>query len=462
MTSPTGAVTDTTYDYLGRVATSTEVERDTGSGTQAYTTTYAYGDAGGGDEAGGGWVSQETSPDNVTTSYTHDAAGEVTSVTDGASDKTSYSYDSLGRKTKVTYPDGTATTTGYDPAGDVTSMSSLSATGATLATNSATFDGEGDQVSSTDAAGNSSTFTYDPTGLVTAEVQPVSATSAVNTSFAYDPDGNETLYTDGNGNPWWDTYNSWGLQESRIEPYTSAYNSAANSTFTTAYDADGRPVTETEPGGVTVTDTYNNLDELTGQSATGADAATPTRTFGYDAAGNVTSASTSNTASSGSNATSESFTYNDRGEVLTASGTAGSTSYGYNGDGQVASVADAAGTTGYTYDSAVAGDPGRPGQWHHRDLHLQPRLPGQPGLLRDGQRHPVVRVRRPAPADLRHAEDLLRLHRRLGRLRVQRRRGDHLPDHRKPGRAVVEHLHLRRGGPPHLLEQRDRDHGLRL
>ncbi len=66
----------------------------------------------------------------------------------------------------------------------------------------------------------------------------------------------------------------------------------------------------------------------------------------------MTSASTSNTASSGSNATSESFTYNDRGEVLTASGTAGSTSYGYNGDGQVASVADAAGTTGYTYDSA--------------------------------------------------------------------------------------------------------------
>ena len=47
MTSPTGAVTDTTYDYLGRVATSTQVERDTGSGTPAYTTTYAYGDAGG-------------------------------------------------------------------------------------------------------------------------------------------------------------------------------------------------------------------------------------------------------------------------------------------------------------------------------------------------------------------------------------------------------------------------------
>jgi len=276
----------------------------------------------------------------------------VTSVTDGAQDKTSYSYDGLGRKTKVTYPDGTAATTGYDPAGNVTSTASLDASGTTLATTAAAFNGEGDQLSATDAAGNSTTFTYDPTGLVTGEVQPVSASSGITTSFGYDAAGKQTLYTDPNGNPWWDTYNSWGLQESRVEPYTTAYTSAANSTFTTAYDAGGRPVTETEPGGVTVTDTYNSLSELTGQSAAGADAATPARTFGYDTAGNLTSASTSNTLGSGSNATSEAFTYNDRGQVLTASGSAGSTSYAYNGDGQVASVADAAGTTSYTYDGA--------------------------------------------------------------------------------------------------------------
>ena len=103
---------------------------------------------------------------------------------------------------------------------------------------------------------------------------------------------------------------------------------------------------------MTVTDTYNNDSELTGQSGAGADAATPARTFGYDTDGNLTSAATSNTAGSGSNATSEAFTYNDRGQVLTASGSAGSTSYGYNDDGQVASVADSAGTTSYAYDVA--------------------------------------------------------------------------------------------------------------
>ena len=43
-----------------------------------------------------------------------------------------------------------------------------------------------------------------------------------------------------------------------------------------------------------------------------------------------------------------------------------------------------------------------------------------------GQGHPVVRLRQPAPADPRHAEDLRRRHRRVRRLRVQRRRRDHL------------------------------------
>jgi hypothetical protein len=67
----------------------------------------------------------------------------------------------------------------------------------------------------------------------------VSASSAITTSFGYDADGDQTRYTDGDENPWQCTYNSWGLQESRVEPPTSQYTSAGDSTFTTAYDADG-------------------------------------------------------------------------------------------------------------------------------------------------------------------------------------------------------------------------------
>ena len=270
MTGPTGAQSATTWDYLGRKLTSTQVERYSGSGTANYTTGYSY------DDSAGGWLSQLTSPDGVTTKYAYNPAGEQVSVTDGASNTTGYGYDSLGRQTKVTYPDGN------------------------------------------DAAGH------------------------------------QTLYTDGNGGQWWNTYNSWGLQESRVEPAAGSYNTAATSTFTTAYDADQNPVTLTEPGTspVTVTSTYNKLDELTGQSGTGAEAATPTRSFGYDTAGNLTTASTSNTLGTGSNATSETFTYNDRGNVLTATGTGGPATLAYNGDDLLSSVADAAGTTSYTYDNA--------------------------------------------------------------------------------------------------------------
>ncbi|GII23213.1 RHS repeat domain-containing protein [Planosporangium mesophilum] len=73
---------------------------------------------------------------------------------------------------------------------------------------------------STDARGATTTFTYDATGLLTGEVQPVTTTSSITTSFGYDAAGNRTRFTDGRGNPFLSTYNSWNLPESRIEPAT--------------------------------------------------------------------------------------------------------------------------------------------------------------------------------------------------------------------------------------------------
>ncbi len=103
-TSPTGAVTDATYDFLGRQVTSTRVERYPSQAS--YTTTSAYGSTG-----TSPWLTSVTTPDGVTTSYTHDAAGEQTSVTDGAGNTTSYAYYAAGRLTTTTNPDGTSTTT---------------------------------------------------------------------------------------------------------------------------------------------------------------------------------------------------------------------------------------------------------------------------------------------------------------------------------------------------------------
>ena len=345
-TGPTGAVTSATWDYLGRQLTSTQVDGP------AYTTSNTYGT--------GGWLATSTTPDGVTTSYGYDAAGETTSITDGAGNVTSYGYDAAGRQTSTTSPDGTQSTQTFDEAGRMTGQADLSATGTVLRSSSASYDGDGNMLSSTDFNQHTTTFTYDPTGLVASETQPVAASKSITTSFGYDLAGNQTLYTDGNGSKWWTTYNSWNLPECQIEPPTAAYpnqpsttnpcQTPSTATFASTYDADGNLATLTEPGGVTITNGYDPMGRLTSQTGTGADAATATRSFTYDTAGNMTSAAT--TAAGTQPATSEAFTYNDRGDVLTATGAAGSSSLAYNGDGQPTSVTDTAGTTSYTYDNA--------------------------------------------------------------------------------------------------------------
>ncbi len=222
MTGPTGAVTESTYDYLGRRSTSTQVERSTGSGTAAAT--------------------PRTTP--TTTPARHRRRLAVPADQPGRGDhllllrrgRRSDLGHRRGRRhhlvrVRRARPAGrrspTPTAPRQRPATTARATpspsSELDASGTTLSTTSAAYDGEGDQLSATDAAGNSTTFTYDPTGMLTQEVQPVSATSGITTSFGYDAAGNQTRYTDGKGNQWWDTYNSWGLQESRVEPSTSAY-----------------------------------------------------------------------------------------------------------------------------------------------------------------------------------------------------------------------------------------------
>jgi YD repeat-containing protein len=360
VTGPTGAVSSATYDYLGRRLTSTDVERYPcaaalqpggtcpGVTTPApYTTDYNYFP----DTTGNGpWLASVSTPAGVEISYAYDAAGETASMTDGAQNKTSYGYDPAGDLTQTSNPDGTASASSYDQAGRLVGQSDLSATGTVLRSNGSAYDSDGNMVSSTDYQGDNTTFTYNADDWLTAETQPVTATSGITASFGYDANGNRTLFTDGNANNWWTTYNTWNLPEKQIEPTTPAHNTVGTGTFTTSYDADGNPVTLAEPGSVTQASTYNNMGELSGQTATGAAVATPSRSFTYDLAGNMTSAATS--AAGSTAATSESFAYDDRGLPLTSSGSAGSSALTYNGDGQVASVADGAGTTSYTYDDA--------------------------------------------------------------------------------------------------------------
>ncbi|WP_217134661.1 RHS repeat-associated core domain-containing protein [Streptomyces sp. AC558_RSS880] len=148
--------------------------------------------------------------------------------------------------------------------------------------------------------------------------------------------GNTTVYT----------FNSWGLPESTIEPATTAHPNAVDRTWTTVYDKAGQAVTELLPGGVERERTYDGLGRLTHESGTGAEAATTDRTLGYDLAGRLTSVGSSEPLNPNT------YTYNDRGQLLTADGPGGAVSYTYDADGNMTERSDAKNATSYGYDSA--------------------------------------------------------------------------------------------------------------
>ncbi|WP_377343917.1 LamG-like jellyroll fold domain-containing protein [Plantactinospora siamensis] len=335
----TGAKVSATYDMLGRKLTSSQVVRQPTPATN--TTVYDYGT---GAYGSGPWLQKTTSPEGVATSYGYNALGETISVKDGANNTTLLEHDGLGRVVKTTNPDQTKDLASFDPAGRQVQTSHLDASNAQLTSESVSYDDNGNPTSTRDARNTTTTLSYDALGRITGETQPTTATTSIKTSFGYDAAGNRTRFTDGRNISFWTTYNSWNKPESQIEPVTPAYPDLADRTFSVAYDAAGRPTDQLSPGNVRVHNSYDDLDRLTGQTGSGAEAATADRAFGYDDAGRITSLS----VPSGTNT----IAYDDRGLPLSISGPQDNVSYAYNKDGEVTSRSDAAGTTSFGYDTA--------------------------------------------------------------------------------------------------------------
>ncbi|MFV2117301.1 LamG-like jellyroll fold domain-containing protein [Streptomyces sp. Act-28] len=335
-TRPNGARQESTWDYLGNMLTSTDIVRQPTQ--RAYTAINEY-------DAPGGELSRTVSPAGVQETYEYNALGETTEVTDGAGQTSKFTYDMDGQLLTATDPDGTSTRNTYDGFGQLVSTSDLDATGKVLRTSSAQYDRAGRPVAMTDYRGHTTRMTYDATGVVTKMVEPVSETESITTTYGYDAAGNRTRFTDGRGNPFLTTYNSWGLPESQIEPSTPSHPDPADRTFTTVYDGNGRVKEMRAPGGVVVSHEYDAKSRLTRQAGAGAEAATVDHTYDYDADDRIT-------AVAGTGEEKNTFTYDDRGLLLTASGPSGSSSFAWNGDGAVTSRTDASGTSTYGYDTA--------------------------------------------------------------------------------------------------------------
>ncbi|MFJ8298943.1 LamG-like jellyroll fold domain-containing protein [Streptomyces sp. NPDC094447] len=335
-TRPNGARQEMTYDYLGRELTSTDIVRQPTQ--RAYTAINEY-------NAPGGELSRTVSPQGVSESYKYNADSEVVEVTDGAGKVSRFTYDMDGQPLTVTEPDGTSTRNTYDGFGQLVKTEDLDETGAVLRTASTGYDRAGDMVSATDNRGHTKTFTYDASGLITKVVEPVSATESITTTYGYDAAGNQTRFTDGRGNPFLTTYNTWGLPESQIEPSTPTHPNLADRTFTAVYDGGGRMKESRAPGGVNISFEYDVKSRLVRQSGTGAEAVTADHTYDYDADDRIT-------AVAGLGAEKNTFSYDDRGLLLTANGPSGSSSFAYDGDGGMTSRTDASGTSTFGYDTA--------------------------------------------------------------------------------------------------------------
>ncbi|MFE3875765.1 LamG-like jellyroll fold domain-containing protein [Kitasatospora sp. NPDC059146] len=341
-TGPTGAVSQSTYDDLGRRITSTQLERY--PAPAAYTATFTYDDAGN--------QLTSTTPGGAVSKAGYNAVGQLLTATDPAGVTVRSAYDALGRTSRVTRADGTAATTGYDRLGRMLSTSDLDTTGAVTGTQYATYDPAGNVLTATDKVANTADiaaharqFSYNPAGQLVQQTEPVAAGQAITTTVGYDAGGRRTRWTNGKSIPVYYTYNTLGLPESTVEPPTTAHPTAAEGLFTTSYDAAGRAVTLTEPGGVVRRRSYDGAGNLTQETATGAEVTTPDRTLGYDPAGRLTSVGTPG-------ATPDTYTYNDRGQLLASAGPGGTGSYTYNADSRMTARTDAAGTTAFGYNAA--------------------------------------------------------------------------------------------------------------
>ncbi|MFJ6671242.1 LamG-like jellyroll fold domain-containing protein [Actinosynnema sp. NPDC091369] len=330
-TDPLGGVTRATYDDLDRRVTSTHVERRPVADNLVSRFTY--------DDAGN--VVREQTPTGAVTLSAYDAVGRVIRTTDPAGVVTHHGYDASGRLVRQSDATGRTAQSTYDTAGRLVAQADLRPDGSTIRSQRHTYDVEGNRTSSTDAMGVTATFEYDADDRLVRQVEPVSATESITTSFGYDAAGRRTRYTDGRGNPTFFTFNALGLVESLVEPSTPAHPDPADRSWTAVYDLGGNLVRMTAPGAVVTEVAYDAADRPTTRSGKGASVPSPTRTRAYDALDRPVLAG----GPDGDNT----FAYDDRGNLLSSRGPSGNADFAYDADGRPTSRTDAAGTSTFGY-----------------------------------------------------------------------------------------------------------------
>lgn len=311
--------------------------------------------------------------------YAYNSDGTLHQVTDTQGRVTSFDYEA-GRIHSLTDPAGRHTLYAYDSSGDLTQVTDP--TGAVWKFSYWESNSNLDQI--VDPRGNSETFTYDSSHRVTKATFAAYTNAAASTTYSYnpgrtvvtDPLGHATTYnydnnsgvtnvTDPLGNSRSTSYDASGNVTSRTDPSAAVTN---YSYLSGARLASVQMPTETIGGGgstsgATTTIAYGNSSQPYLPSQVTDPQGGQTR-YGYDTAGNTTTASTYNadgSTTSTANTTTDRYQGDVNGSTTTTCGAkagelctsttpgGGTTSYGYDSLGNVTSISPPAPLSRQTY-----------------------------------------------------------------------------------------------------------------
>jgi RHS repeat-associated protein len=195
----------------------------------------------------------------------YDAEGRLVATIDGAGNRIEFDHDVTGRQEVVTDRRGNPTVLTYDASGNVTSE-----TDALGNVTARSFDASGNKLAETSPLGHTTSFAYDAAGNQLSETDPLGNT----TSYAYDARGNPLVVTDAAGATTTNTYDARGNVLSTVD----ALGNVTSNTFNAA----GKPLTVTDPLGNVTTRSY----DASGNALVETDPLGRVSTFSYDANGN--------------------------------------------------------------------------------------------------------------------------------------------------------------------------------